>query len=188
MEQHETEKKATVCLVPRGSPTTTSELDQDQTWQHYVSSYMMTTPTKGIPLERCSKVFLCRSLPQENVYKNRSTSTVRENMRFASAPVPTYRLLFLPDTDDLMVKDPNSWAPVSKVARGDRSKAWRNKPSTLGWMQDSQPEEVQAKQREWESFLRSGTIKKRCAVEIENPEDPFVSKRAKGVIAENGVM
>jgi len=187
MEQHETEKKATVCLVPRGSPTTTSELDQDQTWQHYVSSYMITTPTKGISFERCNKVFLCRSLPQENVYKNRSTSTVRENME-VRIRASTYRLLFLPHTDDLMVKDPNSWAPVSEVAREDRSKAWRNKLGTLGWMQDSQSEEVQAKQREWESFLRSGTIKKRCAVEIENPEDPFVSKRAKGVIAENGVM
>jgi len=149
---------------------------------------MMCSPTEGVPLDRCSKVFLRRGFPQEkDVHTDPSKSTVRENMEVRIC-VNTYRLFFLPLTEDLGVKDPNCWAPIPESVREKRRKAWKKKLGTLGWMRDAKPEEVEAKQRDWESFLRGSNSKKRRSVEAEDPEDPVATKKARGGSVEMGGM
>lgn len=149
---------------------------------------MMCSPTEGIPLDRCSKVFLRRGFPQEkDMHTDSSKSTVRENM-VVRICVNTYRLFFLPLTEDLGAKDPNCWAPVPEGTREKRRKKWRKTLGTLGWMRDAKPEEVEAKQREWESFLRGSNAKKRRSVEAEDTEDPVATKKARGGSVEMGGM
>ena len=134
---------------------------------------MMCSPTEGIPLDRCSKVFLRRGYPQEkDIHTDPSKSTIRENMEVRIC-VNTYRLFFMPGTEDLVVKDPKCWAPVPLGTRERRKNLWKKKLGTLSWMKDTKPEEVDEKQKEWESFLRGdNTSENRGSVEVEDLEDP----------------
>jgi len=153
-----------------------------------VSAYMLCSPTECVPLDKCSKVFLRRSLPQEkDVYVDFSNCAILENMEVCIC-VNTYRLFFLPHTEDFWAKDINCWAPVPKSTRENRRKSWRKKLGTLGWMRDAKPEQVEAKQREWESLLRGSNGEKQRSAETEDTEDPIGTDKASGGSAQESVF
>jgi paired amphipathic helix protein Sin3a len=134
----------------------TSELDKDEKWNYYIQTFMMCAPTEGIPLERTSKVFLHRGYPQEKdllVGKTAEGVFVRENMEVRIC-VNTYRLFFMPGTEDLIVKDPKTWAKVPENARRNRADKWRYTLRKIGWMMDTTDEEIAGREKEWDNFLK----------------------------------
>ena len=154
-KQFEPQQKATIRLVPRDSPTITAELDKDEKWNYYIQTYMMCAPTEGIPLDRCSKVFLNRTYPREKDLADPSHSTVRENMEVRIC-VNTYRLFFMPHTEDLVVKDPRHWSQLPKAAVEKRRDMWQRVQGKLGWVAEAGEEEVKRREGEWERFKEGG--------------------------------
>lgn len=145
-------------MVPRGSPTVTADLDKDEKWNYYIQTYMMCAPTEGIPLDRTRKVFLQRGYPVEKDLPAHSDvgTVVRENMEVRIC-VNTYRLFFMPSTEDLVVKDPSQWERLPKGATEKRKKMWTEKVLPgLGWMKGASKDEIESRQKEWDAFLRGG--------------------------------
>jgi len=166
-QQHEYTSTATIRLVPRDSPTVTTELTKDEKWNYYIQTYMMCSPTEGIPLDRTRKVFLRRGYPAErDIPSTKLPGDINREYMEVRICVNTYRLFFLPGTEDLIVKDPRAWGVVPNSAKEKRRKMWREKvlPALCA------AEGTEEREEDWRAFLNGHGRKEGSAepeVEVE---------------------
>jgi paired amphipathic helix protein Sin3a len=134
---------------------------------------MMVSPTEGIPLEKCKKVFLRRNHPSEEDLPE-SAGSPREAANNAIADgacneenmevricVNTYRLFFMQNTEDFIVrtrKERMAMGPEQlERVKEKRKRRWREKIlGDAGWMKELEKEEVDRKKEEWDRFLKEG--------------------------------
>lgn len=151
-----------------------NDLDKDERWNYYIQTYMMVSPTEGIPLDKCRKVFLRRNHPSEEDLPE-STGSPREIVSNAMADgacneenmevricVNTYRLFFMQNTEDFIVRTRKERMAMGqgqlRSVREKRKRRWREK--VLGdtpWMKGMEIEEIEEKKAAWERFLKEGS-------------------------------
>ncbi|KAL7273860.1 Transcriptional regulatory protein sin3 [Rhizina undulata] len=161
IEWHEPNKKATVCLVAKGDIPDVPDMDADEKLNSYIDSYMMSSPTEGIPLHHCRKVFLRRNLPHEKDVLEASASN--DGACFESEPMrigfeaQSYRIVFEGAWDCLVQS--RAFRTVKGSKELNRSKELRQKRwnrEVLGkapWMEGLSDAEKRKKLEAWENFV-----------------------------------
>lgn len=156
--------------VPRDEATINEELDRDERWNYYIQTYMMCSPTEGIPSERCQKVFLKRNYPNEGDVSGGSSpqgflrasgfngALAEENMEVRIC-VNTYRLFFMPATEDFIMQGrrhrAGKGAEYSYELSKRRKQRWREHVlPNLGWLKPAKSMDLDQIQQEWERTLR----------------------------------
>ena len=146
-------------MVPRNEPTVTStSLDKDESWNYYIQTYMMCSPTEGIPHERCKKAFLRRNYPKikdVDVLAQKHTY-VKEAIEVRIC-VNTYKIFFMSGTEDIVVKDPRVWAKVTDGQRERRKEKWRGVLAGLGWQKDASEDEKATRLKEYDDLIKAGS-------------------------------
>ncbi|KAL7270085.1 Transcriptional regulatory protein sin3 [Rhizina undulata] len=146
IEWHEPNKEATIPDVP----------DVDEKLNSYIESYMMSSPTEGIPLDRCRKVFLRRNLPGGKDFPEASAFFEPEPMRIR-IDAQSYGIIFERSWDFLLQS--RSFRTVKGSEKLNRSKELRQKRwnrEVLGkapWMEGLSDAEKCKKVKEWENFV-----------------------------------
>ncbi|KAL7273296.1 Transcriptional regulatory protein sin3 [Rhizina undulata] len=167
IDWHEDTKQATIRFVPRDEVTVNNDLDKDERWNYYIQTYMMSSPTEGIPLERCRKVFLRRNLPDEDDMSEagspRDPSSSSDGACFEERMtvricVNTYRLFFKEGAEDFIVQTRKfrTGRGSERLGRVKEARKRRWHEEVLGkspWMEGLSEAEKRKKCREWETFV-----------------------------------
>lgn len=99
-------------------------MDDQQRWEYYVTSYMMSLPTEGVPLDQIRAPVLQRVIPEEgHGYK---FEVLAEDLQ-ARIAYNSYKLFFEPGTSDYLLN-------IGRQGNGDHAKAVRSNrwKQTLG--------------------------------------------------------
>lgn len=93
-----------------------------QKWEYYVTSYMLSVPTEGVPLDAIRKPLLQRSLPAD-IPDDYPFTVVAQNLQ-ARIAFETYRLFFEPGTADYIAHLSQRDSGKVQEAHEERKKRW----------------------------------------------------------------
>lgn len=92
-------------------------MDDQQRWEYYVTSYMMSLPTEGVPLDQIRAPVLQRVIPEDgHGYK---FEVLAEDLQ-ARIAYNSYKLFFEPGTSDYLLN-------IGRKGNGEHAKAIRSK-------------------------------------------------------------
>lgn len=132
---------------------------QEDQWNYYVTSYIMSVPTEGVPLDKVKPPLLFRSLiaPDEESTSESSFVIVKQDL-MARISMNTYKLFFEAGTVDFFTRPADSWTKTrtetSLSQRKSRFETFWDGPE--GWESDLEDEEVKKFQEGFEIWKTKG--------------------------------
>lgn len=122
---------------------TLSEIENtEDEWNYYLTSYMMSVPTEGVPPDQVKAPLLYRSMV-DNIDENYSFSVIEQGL-MARVCVNTYKLFFESGTSDYFAR-PAALSQETRTPKvvNSRNTRWRNfLEGRDGWKSELEEEEV----------------------------------------------
>jgi paired amphipathic helix protein Sin3a len=122
---------------------TLSEIENtEDEWNYYLTSYMMSVPTEGVPPDQVKAPLLYRSMV-DNIDENYSFSVIEQGL-MARVCVNTYKLFFESGTSDYFAR-PAALSQETRTPKvvNSRKTRWRNfLEGHDGWKSELEEEEI----------------------------------------------
>ncbi len=110
IEWNEKTRKMNLQLLGKEDLTLTNVETQEDRWNYYIDSYVMSSPTEGVPIDRVRTPFLRRTLPSDDM-----DSEQEEEIGFGDTEIKagleikiclnTYKMFFQSGTEDVFVQN-----------------------------------------------------------------------------------
>lgn len=176
IEWNNKERKAMIQFLGTEDLTLKQKRSEEESWNYYLTSYLIAGPTEGVLTEKVRVPFLQRNLTDESIPDNASTTSenpekegeevsadggadyidIIDQGLTARIALPTYRLFFEPSTEDYFSRKVGvSTNSSTKIAEEQRVSRWRSFVNgSNGWkkgLDESASAEAIARYNAWKN-------------------------------------
>lgn len=129
---------------------------QEEKWNYYLTSYLMTCPTEGVPADKVSLPFLHRSLP-DSMDTDDVIAAVDQGLT-ARICDSTYKLFFEPNSEDFFSRKVGAAAEgASDAAKQQMQENWKGfLEGPHGWRSDIDEDAVEEAQSKFDAWKNQG--------------------------------
>lgn len=100
---------------------------KEEQWNYYIDSFVMSSPTEGIPTDRVHTPFVRKNLPSEEDETNEYADTeIKANLEIKIC-VNTYKMFYQSSTEDVFIQNSKKRAVDSEKSQRvsqRRKKRW----------------------------------------------------------------
>lgn len=167
--QYTNQRQATIQLMSKNETTfDLDDMERNQKWQYYVSSYIRVEPTEGVPRPKQNSVVKLRNMPQSDSH---STSSADENKRGPMnydesleirICVNSYKFIYSPHTADWHAYSHEKGRLASDKAdqlRSQRNDRFKEKfVMNNKWMRGMSQSQVENQNKRFDSWIKEGVL------------------------------
>ncbi|KAK9242525.1 hypothetical protein V1506DRAFT_509342 [Lipomyces tetrasporus] len=110
LELNETTSALSIQLIDQDDLTLNDAASADEKWKYYLTSYVMSAPTEGVPVSKVRMPFLRRHIPQEDVEGDDNSEAGSKPNTYSKSGLRvricmnTYKMFFEENSEDVFVR------------------------------------------------------------------------------------
>lgn len=149
-------KQALIQFLGNDDVTLKQMKTDEERWNYYLTSYLMTSPTEGVPVDKVHLPFLHRNLP-EDVEQEDFVGAVDQGLT-ARVSNSTYQLFFEPNSEDFFSRRSGAATEdSSKAAKEQQQEKWKVfLDGPHGWKADLDEESLLEAQGKFDAWKNDG--------------------------------
>ena len=200
IEWDENEKRALIQFLGHDDITLKQTKTDEEKWNYYLTSYLMTNPTEGVPVDRVQLPFMHRNITEDNEAED-LFGAIEQGLT-ARVCDSTYKLFFEANSEDFFSRKVGATAEESTKTALDQQKArfhdFLNGPQ--GWKSELTEDEVAAAEdkfktwvsdgpdalKDWKPKVREPEAESETKPESEKSEETVIVKTEALSIKDNG--
>ncbi|KAK9370509.1 hypothetical protein V1509DRAFT_616003 [Lipomyces kononenkoae] len=110
LELNESTSTLSIQLIDQDDLTLNDAASAEEKWKYYLTSYVMSAPTEGVPVNKVRMPFLRRHIPQEEVESDDSSEAGLKSRTYSKSGLRvricmnTYKMFFEDNSEDVFVR------------------------------------------------------------------------------------